>query len=286
MTVRNVERTGPSLPTARQRLRWVGREVLPGVDTPVTSLTLLALLVTTLVLKFGLNSDAPVLQWASTNLINMQSHPVEALFSSIFVTSGADATIGVVLALICPALERRAGHLRTMVVLLVGHIVATLATEGGLREAIWAHASASSRAFQLDIGASYVAFAACGALLRYIPRRWRSVYCAGLVACTVIPLAATHDLVCWGHLGAVLIGLLAWHWLPDSPGAKRTRTSRRLRLRLPAGLLAITSRTASAAVVVSLTVASVITLYSGSHLLPEHRTTATQIGRTIGTPGR
>ena len=254
------------------RVRTALREVLPGRDTPVTSLTLIVLLVTTLVLRFGVRSDIGALEWASTNIINLQTHPVRALFASIFVTSGWGAAVGIVLALTGPALERRAGHLRVLLIPLVAHIVATLATEGGLRAAIWAHSTPTSHAFQLDIGTSYVAYAAWGALLRYIPRRWRALYAVVLAGCTLIPLAIMRDMVGWGHLASAVIGLLSWHWLPDPADrivAAATRPPlRRRRLRLPRGAFAFTSRAAWLAMIVAVTFGGAVLLYSGSQLLP------------------
>jgi hypothetical protein len=247
----------------------VVREVLPGTDTPVTTATLLALVITTIVLKVGMRSDVDALHWASTNLVNLQTHPVAALFASIVVTSGPGAAVGIVLALTGPALERRAGHLRALVILLVGHIVATLASEGGLRAAIWAHSTSRSAAFQLDIGASYVAYTAWGALMRYIPRQWRALYGAVLAACTLIPLAIMRDMVGWGHLASALLGLLSWHWLPDSAGHRQRLFYRRhVRLHLPAGAMAWVSRISAVAVVTGLTAGGVFTLYSGPQLLP------------------
>lgn len=250
-------------------MRTFAREVLPGRDTPVTDLTLLALLVTTLVLRFGMRSDIGILEWASTNIINLQTHPTRALFASIFVTSGWGAAVGIVLALTGPALERRAGHLRALVIPLVAHMVATLATEGGLRAAIWAHSTARSQAFQLDIGISYVAYAAWGALMRYVPRRWRVAYGVVLAGCTIIPLAIMRDMVGWGHLGSAVIGLLSWHWLPEPADRIVAAAVRpRRRLRLPTGAFAHVSRAAWLTTIVAATVGGAVLLYSGSQLLP------------------
>lgn len=254
-----------AVPRQRRSLR-VARQILPGTDTPITSSILVGLILTTLVLHLGSGHSVAVLHWASTNLANLRGHPVAALLASIFVSPGVDSGVGVVLALTGPALERRAGPLRALTVLMLGQVVATLASEGGLREAIWVRASAPARAFQLDLGASYVAFAAWGALLRYVPRRWRLPYLFLLATCMIAPLAVAPDMAGWGHLAAAGIGVLSWHWLPDAP--PRLPLPRPTRLRLPAGTFAGASRIASATVVAVLAIGGVVTLYSGAQLVP------------------
>jgi hypothetical protein len=253
-------------------VRFIRHEVLPGWDTPVTSFVLLALVVTTVVLQWGVPGDVTVQRWASTNLVNLRGHPVAAMFASIVVTSGPGAAVGIVLALTGPALERRAGHLRALLIPFIAHTAATLASEGGLRAAIWAHSSARSQAFQLDIGTSYVAYAAWGALMRYVPRRWRLLYGVVLAGCTLIPLAIMRDMIGWGHLLSAVIGLLSWHWLPDqAPHDRRPAPfhRRRWRFLLPKGAAASASRWTAVTLVTAMTVTGSVLLYAGQRLLPD-----------------
>jgi hypothetical protein len=250
----------------RGALRYAGasRQVLPGADTPLTLAVLAVLAATTVLLQLGARSDADVVQWASTNLINLRDHPVSALVASIFVTSNTVSRDVLVFALGSAVLERRSGLLRAAAIPLAGHVIATLVTEGGVRIAIWGGDEPRAAAWQLDIGVSYLAFTAAAAGLRHGPRPWRVAGLAVFAAWVLIPLAQHPGLTTWGHVLSVLIGVLAWPWVirPTS------RATGDIGSGCPPGRRVAWSRRLSAAGVAGLAMAGLLAVDVGGSVLP------------------
>lgn len=228
-----------TLSTIGERVRWIHRRaavaarvrplraLLPGRDTPVASCTVVLLLISSVALQWGMPGDADLRQWASTNLVNLDRHPATALVASLFVNSGWLPFEVVVFAVGASVIERVAGHLRAAVIPLLGHVIATLVTEGAVRLAIWAHDTDRSAAWQLDVGISYAAMTAIAAAACTLPRRWRAGALAALAAWVLMPLAAHADMTRWGHALCVLIGVLAWHWVRH-PVVMQRRTGLRV----------------------------------------------------------
>ena len=250
-------------PTALRGVR-AARQLLPGADTPLTLAVLAGLAAATVLLRWGATSDADVLQWASTNLVNLRQHPVSALVASIFVTPHGLSREVVVFALGSAVLERRSGLLRAAAIPLMGHVIATLVSEGGVRVAIWGGDEPRSAAWQLDIGISYVAFTAAAAALRHAPRPWRAGGLAVLAAWVLIPLAEHADMTAWGHVLSVLLGVLAWHWVLR-PTSRSIGISGSLR---PHGGWVAWSRARSAVSVATLAVAGLLAVDMGATVLP------------------
>ena len=197
--------------TVRKGLSAV-RSVLPGPRaTPFTCLLLLALAVTNTALQA--KSDSPVLRWTSTNLVNLDHHPVSALVTSAFVSEGRLGVGFVLLALGCAALERRSTAARTALVLSAGHVIASLVTEGAVRIAIAVHADPASDARQVDVGYSYLLYTAVGAVLCFVPGRWRWLGLAAAVGYLGVPFLAAPGMTNSGHLLCLAIGVLFWPYL-------------------------------------------------------------------------
>lgn len=212
--------------SAVRRVGRTARSVLPGPDTPLTLVVLVVFGVTNLALRWSGPADADVMQWASTNLVNLHRHPAAAMLASIFVSPVAVPSDLMVLAAAGAVLERRAGPLRVAVIALLGHVIATLVTEGAVWAAIWSHVELRAAAWQLDIGISYVAITVAAAALCYITWPWRAAALAGLAVWVLVPLAEHPDLAGSGHVLSMMIGLTCWHWLPVPADARATTPAR------------------------------------------------------------
>ena len=218
----------PSQPTrwwrrpSRRQLRAVlraSRSVLPGRDTPVTAVVVVVLALVTVAMRMGSPADADIAQWASTNLVNLHRHPVTAMVASIFVVPDGVSPDVMVFPVAGAVLERRVGSMRLVAIALVGHVVATLVTEGAVRLAIDSGTDARSAAWQLDVGVSYVVFTVSACAVRLCPRPWRRPALAGLLGWVLVPVLLRSDMTSWGHVLSVAIGVLSWHWIP-TPAAE------------------------------------------------------------------
>jgi hypothetical protein len=273
--------------TARRGLQ-AARALLPGPRaTPFTCVLLLALAATTIVLSAE-SDDSPVLRWASTNLVNLEHHPLSALVTSAFVTEGSLGLDFVLLALVCAALERRSTTARTALVVSTGHVIASLVTEGAVRIAIELHADPVTATRQLDVGFSYVLYTAVGAVLRFLPARWRRLGLVAAVGYLGVPFLRNPGMTNSGHLLCLAIGVLFWPYLgpardPADRVASRAAVSRRPRLahggRARLGVLAL------------LTVMGVLTACAPGYYLfgpyrqPAHDVIAPHLSRVVAPPG-
>ena len=278
-------RERPQRIAAIRRAASTARAVLPGRDTPMT---VVVVIVIGLALARGTPGDADVMQWASSNLTNLHQRPVTAMLASIFVAAGGGLSPSTLLvAMAGSVLERRVGALRTAVIALLGHIVATLITEGAVHLAIWAHTDSRSAAGQLDIGISYVAFTVAASACRFLPTRWRALALATLLLRVSAPLAIAPGMTNWGHLLSVLIGLTAWNWLPTSApaSAAQGRASRGARC-LRQGRAAAWSRAASAICLATLATLGSIWVSYGAILPPRTPALTTLTGPAHHHPHR
>jgi hypothetical protein len=113
--------------------------------------------------------------WASTNVVNLRTHPVGALLASGLVVNGDLLDGGTVITLwlgIAGALwwiEARRGALRAVAVFLGGHVGATLATVPVILAAIHAGRYDDGVRTAVDVGISYGSQAALGAVVVTLP---------------------------------------------------------------------------------------------------------------------
>lgn len=200
-----------SAATARQTSRWWDLR-----QVPVTTTFMVLLLASAAAMRWVVADPEAVEQWASTNLVNLHNRPALAMLASAFVSSDGIPYDLAFVALACGLLERRVGGRRMLAVVVTGHVVASLVTEGAVRLSIHAHADTHAAAWQLDTGISYVMYTAIGGALLYVPRRWRPAAVAAVALYVVVPLAIAPDMTAWGHVLSLLIGLLCWPLLVRS----------------------------------------------------------------------
>jgi hypothetical protein len=195
----------------RGAVRHAGRQV---AGAPATFCYLAVLCATTGILAWmGHRSGSGVILYASSNLRRLTVDPSQALFSSAFwLASGFKelATWGILFPVVLAPVERRLGTRRTIVTFGVGHIGATLLTQGLIAGAIWLRLAAASWESVPDVGASYGFIAVAAAVFALVPGRWRAVYALGLVGWIVaVSHVAQADFTTIGHGIALLIGLAA-----------------------------------------------------------------------------
>lgn len=196
---------------ASASVRHVRRQV---VGAPATFCYLAVLCATTGILAWmGHKSGSGIVLYASSNLRRLTVDPAQALFSSAFwLASGFKelATWGILFPVVLAPVERRLGTRRTIVTFGVGHIGATVLTQGLVAGAIWLRLAASSWENMPDVGASYGFIAVAAVLFALVPARWRAVYALALVGWIVaISHVTAADFTTIGHGIALLIGLAA-----------------------------------------------------------------------------
>jgi hypothetical protein len=104
--------------------------------------------------------SAAVELWASTNVANLQHHPVPALLVSAFLTSGSPFAWLAPIALTMFGANRAVGTARLALICAAGHLIGTGVSEGivayrvdhGSLPPAWSHI--------LDVGPSYVVVSA------------------------------------------------------------------------------------------------------------------------------
>jgi len=184
------------------------------LDAPATFCYLAVLCATTGVLAWmGHKSSSGLILAASSNLRHLTVDPGQALFSSAFwLASGFKELITwlVLFPVVLAPVERRLGTRRTIATFALGHIGATLVTQGIVAAAIWLRLAAARWETVPDVGASYGFIAVAALLFAIVPRRWRLVYAVALLGWI---LAISHitdaDFTTIGHGIALLIGFIA-----------------------------------------------------------------------------
>ncbi|QWB23113.1 MULTISPECIES: rhomboid-like protein [Streptomyces] len=217
-----------SLPVREPRLRvplrpW--RLVPTPTGTPFTFGYAVVLCVTSLISAYADPALVhALLQGSSTDVAHLVRTPELVLIGSALWVAGGVAspfTIGFVLVL--TALERRIGGLRTAGVFLLGHVLATLATEVPVGLAVLAGHLPDSSLHRLDYGVSFGVAAGTGALAGLLSP-WLRVPLLAVFGGMLLQdlLAFTDPMTNWGHLIALAIGIATWPVLRRW-GAKRAR---------------------------------------------------------------
>jgi hypothetical protein len=118
--------------------------------------------------------------WASTNVVNLGTHPVGALVGSALIVNGPLLDAGTVITLWLGiggalwAVEARYGAVRAAAVFLAGHVGATLLTVPVILTAVRAGRYPDDVRTAVDVGISYGAQAALAAVVVALPR-WARV---------------------------------------------------------------------------------------------------------------
>lgn len=174
------------------------------------------------ILTLGPHAQQLVIARSSTNLHNLSHGHLRTLLDSAFVVDAGPLYFWMPFLTCLLALAEL--HLRTirlMVAFLVGHVGATLVVVAALAAAVefgWLPESISRAS---DVGMSYGALAALGALTAAIPRRWRAAWIGWWISAAVAAGLMCADFTNAGHAVAVILGVLVAsrfrrpiHWTP------------------------------------------------------------------------
>ncbi|WP_258314583.1 rhomboid-like protein [Streptomyces sp. Act143] len=153
-----------------------------------------------------------LLQGSSTDVDHLVRTPVLVLAASaLWIVGGLLSPYAVGFLLVLTALERRIGGARTAVVFLLGHVLATLATEVPVGLAVLAGQLPDSSLHRLDYGISFGVAASFGALTGLL-RPWVRWPLLVLFGATLVQdlVAFSDPLSNWGHLMSLGIGVATW----------------------------------------------------------------------------
>ncbi|MHA7652241.1 rhomboid-like protein [Mycobacterium sp. ML4] len=178
--------------------------------------------VSTTMLMMSPQTHDRVIRHASTNLHNLSHGRLGTLVGSAFVVEAGPLWFW--LPFLTCLLVLAELHLRTIrlfVAFMVGHIGATLVVAAALAAAVelgwmpWSITHAS------DVGMSYGALAALGALTATMPRRLRSAWIGWWISVSVVAAVIGGEFTNAGHAVAVTLGVLVSlrfrapiHWTP------------------------------------------------------------------------
>ena len=170
-------------------------------------------------------------QGSSTDVAHLVRTPMLVLTASaLWIAGGILSPYAVALLFVLTALERRIGGVRTAAVFLLGHIGATLATEGPVGVAVLAGHLPASSLHRLDYGVSFGVAASLGALTGLLRPwlRWPLLALFGWELATDL-IAFTDPLTDWGHPIALLIGVATWPLVRRWHRARRPRPADQVR---------------------------------------------------------
>ncbi|MEU1285408.1 rhomboid-like protein [Kitasatospora sp. NPDC005856] len=146
---------------------------------------------------------------------NLLQHPLRALVLSGFWVAG-EVWMPYLwgFALTLAPLERRVGPARAAAVFAVGHVAATLLSQGVVITAVETGRMAPEAMDYLDIGVSYGVLACLGAVAGLLSWRGRLLALGGAGLMIAQQIAADRDVITGvGHPAAVLAGVALWRWL-------------------------------------------------------------------------
>ncbi|MCX4789337.1 hypothetical protein OG369_25085 [Streptomyces sp. NBC_01221] len=196
----------------RAARRWLRLLPTP-LGTPFTFGYLLVLVATSLFME---NADpatvAAVLRESSTDVAHLGDTPLLVLAASaLWVVGGLGSPYVLGFALVLTALERRIGGRCTAGVFLLGHVVATLATEIPVGLSVVAGHLPESSLHRLDYGISFGLMASVGALAGLLTP-WLRVLVLGGVGTMLLRdlLELSSPLTDWGHSLALVLGVACW----------------------------------------------------------------------------
>ncbi|QFR02980.1 hypothetical protein F9278_33570 [Streptomyces phaeolivaceus] len=181
--------------------------------TPFTFFYATVLVVTSLIAEYADPALVHALhQGSSTDVAHLVGTPALVLLASaLWVAGGVGSPYALGLLLVLTALERRIGGRRTAGVFLLGHVLATLATEIPVGLAVLAGHLPDSSLHRLDYGISFGVAASVGALAGLLSPWLRWPILLGFGGMLVDDLIAfTDPMANWGHLLSLAIGVATW----------------------------------------------------------------------------
>ncbi|GHG56793.1 rhomboid-like protein [Streptomyces griseocarneus] len=211
MTAVDAGANSGAAPSRRRRaLGRLGRLLPTPTGTPFTFFYGLILLATAVYSDVGDEATVnQLLRDSSTDAAHLADQPLVVLLASaLWVAGGVRSAYGPAFALVATALERRVGTARTAGVFLVGHVLATLATELPVAGAVAAGRLPEASLHRLDYGISFGLMSCVGALAGLLPGRWKWTLlgvAGAMCAQDLIELA--DPLASWGHPIALLTGI-------------------------------------------------------------------------------
>ncbi|WP_245697686.1 rhomboid-like protein [Streptomyces phaeochromogenes] len=200
------------LPARLRRVRpW--RLFPTPTGTPFTFGYAVVLAVTSVVAEYAdPNLVDRVLQASSTDVAHLAQSPVRVLVASaLWIAGGLTSAYVIAFLLVLTALERRIGGWRTAGVFLLGHGLATLATEIPVGLSVLAGHLPESSLHRYDYGISFGVAASVGALAGLL-RPWLRWTVLAVFGWMVIGdlIAFTDPMTNWGHTMALAIGVATW----------------------------------------------------------------------------
>ncbi len=181
------------------------------------------------------SSQGQLVGWASTNVANLPHRPVSTLTLSAFITEDGVLPWLVLASVSLFLLVRRFGNLRAAVLVISGHVVGTVVSEGMAAMRIHQGTLPGSDRYISDVGPSYIVAAALVGVIVAGPELWkRGVALAfWLLACTTwFAGLGDLDVPAIGHsvamiTGAALAGLfmLGERRYRSSGGSSSSRSS-------------------------------------------------------------
>ncbi|MEU8750812.1 rhomboid-like protein [Streptomyces chartreusis] len=203
---------GSAAPRARASALRPWRLLPTPTGTPFTFAYAVVLTVTTLIATYADPALVHALhQGSSTDVAHLVHTPVTVLLASGLWTAGGMAPYTICFLLVLTALERRIGGARTAVVFLLGHVLATLATEVPVGLAVLAGHLPDSSLHRLDYGVSFGVATSIGALAGLL-RPWLGWPVLAIFGALLVQdlLGFADPLTGWGHLIALIIGVGLW----------------------------------------------------------------------------
>nr|WP_308402322.1 rhomboid-like protein [Streptomyces sp. AN091965] len=189
--------------------------------TPFTFCYAVVLLVTSVVAE---HADPSVIssmhQGSSTDVAHLADRPVFVLVASaLWIAGGITSPYAIGFLFVLTALERRVGALRAAAVFVLGHVVATLATEIPVGLSVLVGHLPGTSLHRLDYGISFGVAASVGALAGVLAPWLRWAVLAGFGWMLVEDLIAfTDPMTNWGHLLALTVGVATWPLLRGGVG--------------------------------------------------------------------
>ncbi|MEV8324827.1 rhomboid-like protein [Kitasatospora sp. NPDC056731] len=167
---------------------------------------------------------------------NLLQHPLRALLLSGFWVAG-EVWMPYLwgFAVTLAPLERRIGPARAAAVFAIGHVTATLLSQGVVITAVETGRMETAALDYLDIGVSYGVLTCLGAVAGLLPWRGRLVALGGAGLLIAEQILTERDLVtAVGHPAAVLTGVALWRWLRRAQARRPRPRPRARRVEAPA----------------------------------------------------
>jgi rhomboid family protein len=176
-----------------------------------------------------------LVDWASTDVANLEHEPVLPLLLSAFVAPGYVATWPVLIALALFGANRALGNARTVLVCLAAHVIGTLVSEGIVAYRVDAGQLSAASRHLTDVGPSYVVVAAVVVALALGTWLVRVLAAVDLVILVfpgdIFGGLSQLDVAAVGHLTAMLTAaaavILFWPRRRGRPPAASGRRGRR-----------------------------------------------------------